>query len=41
MYIVVQVTLNRAEYTSQRSDQPENVNIEKKWDKKMDGNYVH
>ena len=28
MYIVVEVTLNRAEYGSQRSDQPENVNFE-------------
>ena len=26
--IVVEVTLNRAEYGSQRSDQPENVNFE-------------
>ena len=28
VYIVVEVTLNRAEYGSQRSDQPENVNFE-------------
>ena len=28
MYIVVEVTLNRAEYGSQRSDQPRNVNFE-------------
>ena len=26
--VVVEVTLNRAEYGSQRSDQPENVNFE-------------
>ena len=28
MYTVVEVTLNRAEYGSQQSDQPENVNFE-------------
>ena len=28
MCIIAEVTLNRAEYGSQRSDQPENVNFE-------------
>ena len=28
LYIVVEVTLNTAEYGSQRSDQPENVSFE-------------
>ena len=28
MYMVVEVTLNTAEYGSQRLDQPENVNFE-------------
>ena len=28
IYIVVEVTFNRAEYGSQRSDQPETVNFE-------------
>ena len=28
IYVVVEVTLSRAEYGSQRSDQPENVNFD-------------